>query len=243
MARYSYTRGTNPGTSVEVMAPGGALNAVPRRVAGEGRFGAALKGLARNPMLRAGGWALAGAPIAFDAIGQLNGDPGNTISNVSAAGGNVAGGLGGGLMGAKVGGFLGGPFAPITAPLGFVLGSQLGGGAGAGLARGLSDGVQGLVGGGAEDRAFRKEVQRAEDLARSQIAMENERTLAQMPAMQALAAFHQQQQQVEMDRMLNAQMRSLYQQGMLGPSGVPVGAYSDPNFSSALAAIASRALG
>jgi hypothetical protein len=206
-------------------------------------FRSRLAALASNPMLRAGGWALAGAPIAFDAIGQLNGDPGNTISNVSAAGGNVAGGLGGGVVGAKIGGFLGGPAAPITAPLGFVVGSMLGGGAGAGLARGAADGVQGLVGGSPEDRAFRKEIQRAEAMALSQMETENRRILSQMPAMQAMAALQQQQEQARVDMATRARGMGLYQEAMLGPSQVPPSAYADPGFSNALAAIAAGALG
>jgi len=206
-------------------------------------FRSRLAALASNPMLRAGGWALAGAPIAFDAIGQLNADPGNTIANVSAAGGNVVGGLGGGLVGAKIGGFLGGPFAPVTAPLGFVAGSLLGGNAGAALSRGGADAAQGLIMGSPEDRAFRKELRRAEEMARSQIAMENERALRGMPAAQAMAALQQQAEQARMDMATRARGMSLYQDAMLGPSQVPPGAYVDPGFSSALAAIAARGLG
>lgn len=199
-------------------------------------FRSRLAALARSPVFQVGGYALAGLPIALGAADQLNQDPGNTLANVAGAGGYAAGGFGGGAL---AGAISGARFGPKGALIGFGLGSLAGAPAVSGLARGAVN----LVQGSPEDRAFRKEVQRAEQMARSQIAMENERTLAQMPAMQALAAFQQQQQQVEMDRMLRAQGLSLYQQSMLGPSQVQPGAYSDPNFSSALAAIASRALG
>jgi len=199
-------------------------------------FRSRLAALARNPVFQAGGYALAGLPIALGAAEQLNQDPGNTLANVAGAGGYAAGGIGGGAL---AGAISGARFGPKGALIGFGLGSL----AGAPVLSGLTRGAASLVQGSPEDRAFRKEVQRAEQMARSQIAIENERILAQMPAMQAVNTLQRQQQQAEMDMLVNAQMRSLYQQGMLGPSQALPGAYSDPNFSGALASIAAAGLG
>jgi hypothetical protein len=185
-------------------------------------------------MLRVGGFALAGLPIAFDAVGQLGQEPGNTTGNLAGATGSTLGGLGGGLAGMKVGS-MGGPWG---AAIGFGLGSMLGSGVGSGLARGTANAIKGLT---TDD--LQKLINENERLARSQSAMQNEATLAQIPAMQALATLQQGQREAEARLMTDNHRRMLYQQGMLGPSQVAPGAYYDPNFAASLAAIASGGLG
>ena len=211
----------------------GPLAVAPRPAGGAG-FRSALGGLARNPMFKLGGFALAGLPIAFDAVDQLGREPGNTTGNVAGAGGSALGGLGGGLAGMKIGAAGG----PVGAAIGFGLGSMLGSNLGGGLARGTANAVTGLT---TDD--LQRFINQNERLARSQINMQNEATLAQIPAMEALAALQQGQQEAEMRMATDLQRRSLYQQGMLGPSPVAPGAYYDPNFAASLAAIASRGLG
>lgn len=215
------------------------------RAAGGPEFRSALGKFFRNPLVRTGSFALAGMPIAFEAVNELNQDPGNTVGNISGAAGELGGGFAGGLVGAKlVGalgaklGALGGPLAPLTVPLGFAVGSYLGGGAGSTLARGVANAVTGMT-----NDELGKTIRDQERMARSAIAMEAERGLAQMPVLELQAALQQQQLNEDMARRLRAQGIGLYQQAMLGPSMVPAGAYMDPNFSNAMASIASRALG
>jgi len=251
MALYGYSGGNMPGPRREILGgPGGALVHVPRpasspvppgRPAGGPGFRAGLKGLMSNPAMRAGGWVLAGLPIALGAIDELGAEPDNPIGNLAGAGGSLAGGIGGGigggLIGAKIGA-MGGLAAPVTVPLGFAVGSLLGGNLGGGASRGVANAVTGIM-----NDPLSRQIRDAERLARSQIGMQNEAILASMPAMQALAA---QQQSVEAERAdLAARMhaRTLYQQSMLGPSGVPVNAYANPSYGNALAQVAMGAFG
>jgi len=250
MALYGYAGSNLPGPRREALGgPGGAMVHVPRpvraasssvRPAGGSGFLSGLKGLASNPAMRAGGWALAGLPIAFDAVNQLGAEPDNPIGNLAGAGGSVGGGLLGGAAGlglgaklATAGAVAGGPFAPILAPLGFAVGSALGGGLGSGVARTGANAIQGIM-----NDPLSRQIRDAERMARSQYGMQNEAVLAGIPAMQALAA---QQQSVEAERAeLASRMyaRQLYQQGMLGPSMVPANAYANPSYGNALAQIA-----
>jgi hypothetical protein len=192
-------------------------------------------------MLRVGGYALAGLPIAFDAVGQLGQEPGNTTGNLAGAAGSALGGLGGGLAGMGLGGMAGAKMGaaggPWGAAIGFGLGSMLGSSAGGGLLRGTANAVKGLT-----TDELQKFINQNERLARSQAAMQSEATLAQIPAMQALAALQQGQREAEAQMMTDAQRRMLYQQSMLGPSQVAPGSYYDPNFAASLAAVASGGL-
>jgi hypothetical protein len=208
-------------------------------------FSASVKGLMGNPAVRAGGWMLAGLPVALAGIQALNEDPDNPIGNLAGAGGSVGGGLLGGAAGmglgaklATAGAVAGGPFAPILAPLGFAAGSALGGYLGEGVTRGTANAVTGLT-----RNPLRRQIENAEELARSQYGMQNEALLASLPAMQALAAQQRQQEAEQADLALRTQLRSLYQQGMLGPSNVPVNGYATPGYGNALAQVAMGAFG
>jgi hypothetical protein len=202
--------------------------------AGGMRFRHALAALARDPMLKAGGLALAGLPIAFSAVDELGKESGNLAGNVAGAGGSMAGGLAGGLAGAKLGG-LGGPWG---AAIGFGLGSMAGSPLGAGLTRGAANALQGNT-----NDELGKQIRESERMARSQIGIQNEAILAGLPAQQAQLALQVKQEQARMEMASRAHRQMLYQEAMLGPSQVPAGAYFDPSFTSALGAIASGALG
>jgi len=235
MARYGFNRSNMPGTPVGAAdVSGGAMVHVPRTAASPG-FRAGLSGLANNPGLRALGIGLTGLPIALGAVDQLGRDPGNSAGNLAGAAGSVGGGIGGLLGGAKVGGMIGGPYgAMIGGALGAFGGGELLGGA----ARGVTNAVTGLM-----NDPLDREIRAAERLARSQVGMQNEALLASLPAMQALAAQQQQQQAEQADLALRTQLRSLYQQGMLGPSNAPVNGYATPGYGNAMAQIAMGAFG
>jgi hypothetical protein len=235
MARYGYNRSNMPGARVEVAGvPGGAMVHVPRAAASPG-FRAGLSGFANNPGLRALGIGLTGLPIALGAVDQLGREPDNPAGNLAGAAGSVGGGIGGLLGGAKIGGLMGGPYgAMIGGALGAFGGGELLGGA----ARGVTNAVTGLM-----NDPLSRQIRDAERLARSQVGMQNEALLASLPAMQALAAQQRQQEAEQADLALRTQLRSLYQQGMLGPSNVPVNGYSTPGYGNALAQVAMGAFG
>jgi len=206
------------------------------RLAGGPGMRQAIGGFMSSPGVRAGGYALAGLPIAMDAIGQLSQDPNDPIGNVSGAVGSVGGGIGAGLLGAKLGA-LGGPLAPFTVPLGFAAGSLLGGQAGGGLARNASTAIQGFF-----NDPVAKEIRSTERLYRSQTALELERARDSLPMQQAMLQMQYEDaaRRAQLESQLSAQAR--YQQGLFGAAAAPVGAYADPGFTAMLSNVGTQAL-
>lgn len=207
----------------------------PRPAGGPG-FRQAIGNFMSSPGARVGGIALAGLPIAIDAIGQLSQDPNDPISNVSGAAGSVGGGIGGGLLGAKLGA-LGGPLAPFTVPLGFAAGSLLGSQGGGGLARNASSAIQGFF-----NDPVAQGIRDNERLYRSQTELELERARASMPMNQAMLQmqYEDEARRAQLASQLAAQSR--YQQGLFGAAAAPVGAYADPGFTAMLSNIGTQAL-
>lgn len=117
----------------------GGATAGGMRFALDPRVVASLKGLTR-----AGGIALAGAPIVLGAVGELGNTEDNATTNLAAAGGNAAGGIGGGLLAAgALTALSGGTLAPL-APLAFGLGAWGGGDIGGKIARFGANAIQGI---------------------------------------------------------------------------------------------------
>jgi hypothetical protein len=200
------------------------------RPAGGLGFRSALGAFAQNRAALLGGALLAGVPLAMTAVEQLGREPGNTAVNMSGTGGALAGGGAGAALGGLVG-MRGGRWGMLA---GAGLGGLAGGWAGGELGRGIGAGVQGITRGDATAQMIRQN----ERLARSQIGMQNEAALASIPVQEAMMALQQQQEQIATDRAIRAQRQMLYQQTMLGPSGVAPGAYMDPAFTQSLAALA-----
>jgi hypothetical protein len=218
--------------------PAGSLSSAGgSRPAGGLGFRQAIGDFMSKPGVRAGGYVLAGLPIAMDAIGQLSQDPNDPIGNASGAlgsvGGGIGGGIGGGLLGAKIG-LLGGP---LGSAVGFGVGSWLGSQAGGGLARNASTAIQGFF-----NDPVAKEIRNTERLYRSQTALELERARDSLPMQRALLQkqYEDEARRAQLGAQLAAQAR--YQQGLFGAAAAPVGAYADLGFTTMLSNIGTQAL-
>ena len=211
-----------------VPPPGGG----PPLAGGPG-FRQAIGNFMSKPGMRAGGYVLAGLPIAMDAIGQLSQDPNDPIGNVSGAAGSAGGGIGLGLLGAQLGGIGG----PIGSAVGFGVGSLLGSQLGGGLARNTSSAIQGFF-----NDPVAKQISNNERLYRSQTALALERARDSMPINQAILQmrYEDEARRAQLASQLAAQSR--YQQELFGAAAAPVGAYSDPGFTAMLSNIGTQAL-
>lgn len=199
-------------------APAAALALAPhaaRFAAGRG-FLSAVGNFLKGP----GGYALASAPIAMDALGQLGANPADPAGNVAASAGSVGGGLGGGILG----GVLGSRLGPGGRLAGFGLGAWLGSQGGGGLARNASTAVQGLL-----DDPVAKGIRDMERMYRSETELNRERVQAMLPATEIAMRMEFEDQARRAALASRLQGQAAYQNSLFQAANAPVGAYMDPN--------------
>lgn len=187
--RPQYTRATPPGQS----PPGGGGEGGMGRWAGDALSTAS--GFLKGPW----GIALAGAPIAIDAIGQLNNPGGDTVGNLSGAVGSVGGGVGGMILGGLLTG---------GNPLGIAAGSWLGSLAGGTTTRAGSELVRNMD-------PLGKQIKQNERLADSQFDTWRRHAEAALPLQQLQAESARRIAQKDMMDRLQVHAMLRYQDAML----------------------------
>lgn len=199
------------------------------RLAGGGGFLRAAGSFLRGP----GGYALAGVPIAVDALGQLGQNPVDPAGNVAASAGSIGGGLGGGALGA----ILGAPLGPAGKLIGFGVGSMLGSQGGGELARNASTAVQGYF-----NDPIAKGIRDTERMYESQTGMMADRARQMMPVEEAMMRLNYEDQARRAALASRLQGQAAYQQSLLQGAMAPVGAYQDPNYMAMLGNISMQGL-